>query len=150
MGDATPTDVLGQKPLDEEIEVSGLTHKGKVRQNNEDQFLICSLHKNVRLHATSLPDTKQIAEDSERIGFLSMVADGVGGHAAGEEASRIALEAVVRYVTHTMRCYYTADPDHEATFLETLRLAISDCHKQVLPAAEETGRAGWQLRPRSS
>ncbi len=142
MSEAKPTDMGEQKPLDEEIEVFGLTHKGKVRQNNEDQFLICTLHKNVRVHGTSLPDVEQIAGDSERLASLCMVADGVGGHAAGEEASRIALEAVAGYVMHTMRCYYTADPNHEPTFLETLRQGIFDCHEKVLAAAAEAGREG--------
>ena len=142
MSEAKPTDVAEPKPLDEEIEVFGLTDKGKVRKKNEDQFLICSLHKNVRVHATSLPDVEQIADDSERLGSLCMVADGVGGHAAGEEAARIALEAVAGYVMRTMRCYYTADPNHEPTFLETLRQGVFDCHEKVLAAAAEAGREG--------
>ena len=32
-----------RKPYDEEIDVYGLTHPGKVRKENQDHFLICAL-----------------------------------------------------------------------------------------------------------
>ena len=48
-------DIEPPKPLDEEIDVFGLTHIGKVRAENADHFLICSLHKQMALHGTSLP-----------------------------------------------------------------------------------------------
>ena len=34
-----------RKPRDDEIDIYGLTHPGKVRKDNQDQFLVCSLHK---------------------------------------------------------------------------------------------------------
>ena len=36
-----------RKPYDEEIDVYGLTHPGKVRTDNQDHFLICSLRKQI-------------------------------------------------------------------------------------------------------
>ena len=45
-----------RKPLDEEIDVYGLTHPGKVRKVNQDHFLISSLQKRMQVHYTSLPD----------------------------------------------------------------------------------------------
>ena len=125
-----------RKPLDDEIDVFGLTHPGNVRKDNQDQFLICSLHKQIRLHGTSLPDPRQLVED-ERLAFVAMVADGVGARAAGREASRSALEAVTRYVTQTMRCYYNGDPTREDEFLRALRAAALASHEAVLAQAQE-------------
>jgi len=45
----------GRKPRDDEIDVFGLTHPGKVRHENQDHFLISSLHKQIQVHLTSLP-----------------------------------------------------------------------------------------------
>src|SRR5256886_6846504 len=42
----------GRKPRDDEIDVFGLTHPGKVRHENQDHFLISSLHKQIQVHLT--------------------------------------------------------------------------------------------------
>ena len=36
-----------RKPRDEEMDIYGLTHPGKVRKENQDHFLVCSLRKEV-------------------------------------------------------------------------------------------------------
>ena len=72
-----------RKPTDDELDVYGLTHPGKVRTSNQDHFLICSLSKQMLVHLTSLPTLDQLPVLAERLAFLAMVADGVGGSAAG-------------------------------------------------------------------
>jgi serine/threonine protein phosphatase PrpC len=34
-----------RKPRDDEMDIFGVTHPGKVRSENQDQFLVCSLRK---------------------------------------------------------------------------------------------------------
>jgi serine/threonine protein phosphatase PrpC len=60
-----------------QVKASGLTHVGRQRQHNEDSFLV---------------------EDNAR---LFVVADGMGGHAAGEIASRIAVDSIQEFILHT-------------------------------------------------
>jgi len=134
---------LSRKPRDDELDVYGLTHPGLVRQENQDHFLICSLRKDVVVHRSSLPDLAGLARPQERVAFLAMVADGVGGGMAGEEASRIAVEAVTRYVAESVRCYYSTDADAEDGLLETLQAAALRCHEAVVQhAAEDADRRG--------
>lgn len=73
-----------RKPRDEEVDVYGLTHPGRVRRENQDHFAICALRKQVVVVDTSLPDPGALQEGSERLAFLAMVADGVGGGLKGE------------------------------------------------------------------
>jgi PPM family protein phosphatase len=137
------TPAVNRKPRDDEIDVYGLTHPGKVRKQNQDHFLICSLRKQVVVHLTSLPDLGQVPAGNERVGFLAMVADGVGGGAKGEEASRLAVAAITDYVTRSMRCYYAADPVDDQAFSETLERDALQVHETLLArAADDPDYAG--------
>jgi protein phosphatase len=133
----TMTPAVNRKPRDDEIDVYGLTHPGKVRKQNQDHFLICSLRKQVAVHLTSLPDLGQVAAGNERVGFLAMVADGVGGGAKGEEASRLAVSAITDYVNRSMRVYYAADPVDDKAFSQDLEKDAIQSHEALLNRAEE-------------
>ncbi len=65
-------------PAPAEVEVSALTHSGTARERNED-------------HCAALIDAQGTA--------LAVVADGVSGQNAAEQASRIAVEAALRSYT---------------------------------------------------
>jgi len=124
-----------RKPRDDEIDVFGLTHAGKVRSTNQDHFLICSLRRQVHVHSTSLPDTSRWPA-AERLAFLAMVADGVGSSAQGGEASRLALEGITEFVTQSMKAYYASDVVDDAGFSSVLQQAAMQVHKHVLEQAK--------------
>jgi protein phosphatase len=127
------------KPRDEDLDFYGCTHQGLVRKQNEDNYLLCSLHKTMRVISTSLPNPELLELPSQRLASFSMVADGVGGHAGGETASRAALEAMASYATNAMECFYRADPNQESVFLEAMREAALESHAAVKRRAEESG-----------
>ncbi len=126
---AAPAD---RKPRDDEIDVYGLTHRGKVRPSNQDHFLIGSLKKHLEVLKTSLPSPNVVPRDAERLAFLAMVADGVGGTGGGEEASRLAVEAITEYVAHATHCYYASDPSDQETFAQALEAAAHRVHADIL------------------
>jgi protein phosphatase len=130
--------VPDRKPDDREIDVFGLTHVGKVRKENQDNYLIASLHKRLEVHGTSLPDLASGRDGRDRLAFIAVVADGVGGGEQGEAASRVAVETVMDYIAHSMRCYYEADA-REETFMQALQDAAMQCHAKVLERAEADG-----------
>ncbi len=133
---STP-DSTDRKPRDDEIDVFGLTHPGKVRKVNQDHFLICSLRQHVDVHGTSLPTLEDLPLRGERVAFLAMVADGVGGGAKGETASRLALQAVTRYVADSLRCYYDSNTANDQEFLDALQNAALESHVSVTHEAED-------------
>ena len=126
-----------RKPTDEELDVYGLTHSGKVRTTNQDHFLICSLRKQMLVHLTSLPDLDQVPILAERLAFLAAVADGVGGCAGGETASRLAVNAVTRYIAESMQCYYASHGENEDVFLASLQDAAARCHEDLLALSRD-------------
>jgi protein phosphatase len=126
----------GPKPRDDELDVYGLTHPGRVRRENQDHFLICSLRRDLTIHETSLPDLGRLSAPQDRVAFLALVADGVGGGVSGEEASRLAAETITRYIAGSVRCYYAADPDEDTGLLDSLQEAAVRCHEEVVRHAE--------------
>ena len=128
--------LLDRKPRDDEIDVYGLTHKGLVREVNQDNFLIAGMRKHMQIHLTSLPDPDSIG-GNERVAMFGMVADGVGGGPSGEVASRFAAEAITRYVAESVRCYYAADLADELSFLRSLEEGALQCHMELTRAAQE-------------
>ena len=125
-----------RKPRDEELDVWGLTHKGNVRPTNEDHFLLGSLRKHLDITATSLPEAEQLRARDERVSIIAMVADGVGGQVAGEEASRVVLEEVTQYVTQSTLCYYESDAQSDE-FIGVLQRAAMRSHERLLERARE-------------
>ncbi len=133
---------LGRKPTDDQVDFYGLTHPGKVRKENQDHFLVSSLHKRMDVHLTSLPDTARLYGEADRLAFLAMVADGVGGAPGGETASRLAVEAISQYAAGSMDCYYTADPTDDQAFTQSLADAAFHCHEDLRKRSGATAGGG--------
>lgn len=124
------------KPHDDEIDVFGLSHAGKVRAENQDHFLLATIHKRVHIVQTNLTQQQRLPMEDERLAFIAMVADGVGGAEGGEEASATALEAAMHYMARSTECYYQADGSDEQ-FINALQDAAMKSHAAVLARARE-------------
>lgn len=133
---------LTRRPRDDELDVFGLTHPGKVRTENQDHFLVGSLRGRLNIRVSSLPPSHMLPIEEERVASFMMVADGVGGGQKGEEASRMTLENVARYISEGARCYYRAD-DSEGDFGRALEQAAIKCHNEIRErGAEDPSTAG--------
>jgi serine/threonine protein phosphatase PrpC len=126
-----PTPDPRRKPTDAEVEVHGLTHPGRVRPDNQDHFLIGSIHKRIQLHATSLDAKQREFFGDERLAAIAMVADGVGGGQFGGEASATALETAMEFLSDSSACYYSGDPT-QVDFVDTLQAAAMKAHEAIL------------------
>jgi protein phosphatase len=137
---ASASTLPARKPREDEIDAYGVTHPGKVRKDNQDHFLLCSLRKQLVVRLSSIPDASGLLGSTERLASLAMVADGVGGAARGETASRVALAAVTRYVSHSMRCYYAAgsqDDQDDQELHDALQEGARQCHAELLRQGQE-------------
>ncbi len=75
------------------IDYAAITHLGRVRKNNEDAYLVSALDGE-EPHVNSLSRTPKVCQ----VGLLAAVADGMGGAAAGEIASREGLASIAVYL----------------------------------------------------
>jgi len=113
----------------------GITDTGKVRPSNEDQFLIAELSKRMRVCQTSLPEPKlQVGDDRAH---LFLVADGMGGHLAGERASAIAVAAIEQFTLNTFRWFFAADSPGAQKVLAQFQSALSQADAKILEEAAE-------------
>jgi len=127
-----------RKPRDDEIDVHGISHCGKVRKNNEDHFLLATVHRRLNVLSTNLTDLERLPLPDQRLAFMAMVADGVGGATGGERASAIALETATRYVVGSMDCYDHASAA-DGTMTPALQAAALKSHEAVLEQASAEG-----------
>src|SRR5262249_52895257 len=67
------------------VDLAALSHKGLVRPNNEDHYLVLRYGRTLEFLLTNLPD--QVPNHSDEVGYGMLVADGMGGAVAGEVAS---------------------------------------------------------------
>lgn len=125
------TAVATSRPKDEDLDLFGLTHPGKLRKENQDHFLLCTLHQQIVIHGTSLPGPDQLPLRGERMGTIMLVADGVGGSSAGGEASQLATETITSYVSTTMKCFHASDATQEKEFFSALKEAVLGAHDAV-------------------
>jgi len=85
---------------DVHVEVGGLSHIGKVRDKNEDHFLVARFGRTMDFQLTNLPEEYVPAFHAE-VGYGLVVADGMGGAAGGEIASRSAIQDLTHLVLTT-------------------------------------------------
>lgn len=91
---------LNQAGTGVDVDLGALSHQGHVRENNEDSYLVCRFGRSLENLITNLDD--DLLEQSYTVtGYGMLVADGMGGVAGGEIASRLALSKLVELVVDT-------------------------------------------------
>jgi protein phosphatase len=73
------------------VDAAARSHPGHVRKRNEDHFVFGRFGRFVEIGGTNLPEGSPVVR-REEAAFYAMVADGMGGRAGGDQASRRALE----------------------------------------------------------
>lgn len=116
------------------IQFGALTHCGKVRGNNEDHFLIARLTKTMQVCKTSLPGSGR-TQNSEEEGHLIVVADGMGGAAAGERASALAVESVESFVQNTLQWFLHLGGRDEHLLVSELRESLERADRTIVERA---------------
>ncbi|MDP2875102.1 MAG: protein phosphatase 2C domain-containing protein [Holophaga sp.] len=106
------------------IDYAAITHQGKVRKNNEDAYLVSAMDGE-EPRVNGLNRAPKVCP----AGLLAAVADGMGGAAAGEVASREGLACIAVYLFGHWGRFPAADATEDSLF------------RAILGAAEEASDA---------
>lgn len=83
-----------------DVDFGAVSHQGFVRENNEDSFLVMRFGRSLENLMTNL-DGDLFAQNYVMSGYGLLVADGMGGMAGGEVASRLALNKLIELIIDT-------------------------------------------------
>ncbi len=83
-----------------EVDFAALSHPGLVRAQNEDHYFVARVDRSLQTLDTNLPEG-DVPRHHAETAYGLLVADGVGGAAAGEVASRTAVHALIDLVIAT-------------------------------------------------
>jgi PPM family protein phosphatase len=119
-----------------EVKAFGATDKGRVRPANEDQFLIAELTKAMRISHTSLPEPH--VRFGEERAHLFLVADGMGGHKAGETASALAVVVIEHFTLNTLKWFFASNGPEAQRVLAQFQKALREADTRILEKAAES------------
>jgi PPM family protein phosphatase len=93
------------------VDVAAQSDPGHRRASNEDHFLVTRLSRALETMITSLP-AGEVPARAEEVNYVMVVADGMGGHAAGEVASRMAISVLVSLALDMPDWIFKLDDEH--------------------------------------
>ena len=102
------------------LSVFGRTDVGLIREHNEDNFLVANFDDDMRTNEMEAPTTFELG----RKGAVFLVCDGMGGAAAGEVASLMAVDSI----SSAMASKAPASRDE---FARGLRRAVEDANDKI-------------------
>jgi len=123
------------------VEIAAKTDRGKRREHNEDAYLVFRSGRFLERVQSSISE-HDLGSHFDQGGHLMAVADGMGGAAGGEVASREALVEALRLILGQPKWLLSLDdPDTRASdiqsFFERTKLYVAGMHAAILRHASE-------------
>jgi len=111
------------------------SHPGRVRPNNEDHYLVVRIGRSLGILTTNLP-VRGLPALGEEVGYAMAVADGMGGMAAGERASMLALISGIRLVLNSSKWHLRVDEQEARELVAQMRLYFQQVDRMLVAEAE--------------
>jgi len=129
---ATSSTMVG--PTFSRVVAAGATDRGRVRENNEDQFLVAELTRAMHIQGSSLPQSNMLFGDARVRGHLFIVADGMGGHRGGEEASALAIVSIEDFLLRALHWFFRLQGD---AILNEFQVALRAADERIFSEAQQ-------------
>ena len=120
------------QPMAPRMDIVAATHPGKERERNEDQFLVARLGRWVHIEQTSVGQPQELTSPQ---GTLLVVADGMGGHGAGDVASAVTLDAFVAHSLMEMPWILAGTTEGDALLTADMTRFVAECQQHLIQVA---------------
>lgn len=117
------------------IDFGAVSHAGRVRKNNEDHYLIIRLGRSLEPLMTNMPEG-QLPDHLAEYGYGMVVADGMGGAAAGEVASRMATNLLIRLVMDAAKWGRRIDKEEADALMDRIEGYYKAIHSELVNQGE--------------
>lgn len=117
------------------VRAFGLTDSGRVRPINEDHFVIVELARTMCVHQTSIPQAA--TQYSRHRGHIFLVADGMGGHEAGEVASALTVVSIEGFLLNTLKRFFNLKAAEEQNVLQEFQSALLQADARIFEEADQ-------------
>jgi len=141
---ATDDDGLREVWTELEVELGTATHQGRVRSNNEDHYLVTRSRHSLENLSTNL-DERVLQNDFSLIAHGILVADGIGGIAAGEASNEPALMKLAQLLVDMSEWIMGLERTEN---ISAVLQRITDRFLQIDEALKE--KAKWDITLRGS
>jgi serine/threonine protein phosphatase PrpC len=123
------TPALETPPFPVIVRSFGITNPGRVRSSNEDNFLIAELARTLWVRQASVP--QQETQHGRSRGHIFLVADGMGGHQAGEVASALTLASIEAFVLQLLKQFSNLQVTDEQAVLKDFQAALRQADARI-------------------
>ncbi|MGH9460857.1 MAG: PP2C family protein-serine/threonine phosphatase [Vicinamibacteria bacterium] len=118
-----------------EVDFGAVSDRGKVRTNNEDHYLVGRCGRAFEPLLTNLP-AGEIPTEFRETAYGLIVADGLGGEAAGELASRLAIATLVKLIIDVPDWILKFDAKREKEAMKRADTYIRQVHETLTERAK--------------
>jgi serine/threonine protein phosphatase PrpC len=136
-----PIDLSRHPSVSVEVDAFGMSDRGRVRADNQDHFYLGKLGRFSQTLATSLP-AGELPDRLEEAGHAAVVADGMGGHAGGEVASRTAIIVFFHLLFDTPDWVLRVDDESATKILDR----VADRYRSLDSLLDERARVDPNLK----
>jgi protein phosphatase len=118
------------------LRYAAISDVGRVRSNNEDRFLVVRNDRIITPLLTNI-DSRQLANVPPQTIWGLGIADGMGGHQAGEVASTLALNLTLQYAQQGLQWYIEIGEKEAREIVARFELILEAVTREIGKRAEE-------------
>jgi protein phosphatase len=121
------------------VDFGAVSHTGKVRTTNEDHFLVSQISRKQDVLLTNVPED-HFPQPAGEDGYSMIVADGMGGMAAGEVASRLAITTGLKLLHKSAKWGFKINRKEARELLERASSYFQEIDKTLTERSEADHR----------